>query len=89
MRRRPADALIDLALWRHRELDREWVERMARDECGFCHGKPVINAASWFTLGVDRYAPCPRCGKTVEPAPRESGPARLGSPPEEEESGET
>src|SRR5215207_2320735 len=31
-------------------------------ECGFCQGRPVGNAAAWHTLGVPKYAPCPRCG---------------------------
>lgn len=31
-------------------------------ECGFCHGKPVGNAARWTSLNAPKYAPCPRCG---------------------------
>jgi hypothetical protein len=81
-RRHPATAEIDLALWRHRQLDRECDETMARDECHFCHDRPVVNAASWFTLGAPHHVPCPVCGKSVEPAPDEelSGPAQPGSP---------
>jgi rubredoxin len=38
-----------------------------RSECGFCKGKPVHNAAAWTSLGVPRYAACPRCGVLREP----------------------
>jgi hypothetical protein len=31
-------------------------------KCGFCHGKPVLNAEAWTRAGAPKYAPCPRCG---------------------------
>jgi hypothetical protein len=31
--------------------------------CGFCQGKPVLNAAAWTTWGAPHYVPCPRCGE--------------------------
>lgn len=36
----------------------------AKPPCGFCHGRPVGNAARWTSLGAPEYAPCPRCGQT-------------------------
>lgn len=33
-------------------------------ECGFCHGQPVLNAASWLDDKPRPAAPCPRCGVT-------------------------
>lgn len=41
-------------------------------ECGFCHGKPVGDAATWLDGKPRPSAPCPRCGVTT---PFESGPA--------------
>jgi hypothetical protein len=31
--------------------------------CGFCKGRPVLNAAAWVSLDAPKYAPCPRCGR--------------------------
>lgn len=33
--------------------------------CGFCHGKPVGNAASWIDGKPRPPAACPRCGVTT------------------------
>lgn len=33
-------------------------------ECGFCHGRPVSDAASWIDGKPRPPAPCPRCGVT-------------------------
>ncbi len=35
--------------------------------CGFCQGKPVINAAVWWSDRETEYLPCPRCGEVNEP----------------------
>jgi hypothetical protein len=37
---------------------------VTRGECGFCHGKPVGNAATWQDGKPRPPAPCPRCGRT-------------------------
>lgn len=31
--------------------------------CGFCHDRPVLNAAAWVALDEPRYLACPRCGR--------------------------
>jgi hypothetical protein len=33
------------------------------DECQFCQGRPVGDAASWVDGKPRPPAPCPRCGK--------------------------
>jgi hypothetical protein len=38
------------------------------DVCGFCKGKPVLNAAAWTTIGASKYAACPRCGQEWDDA---------------------
>jgi hypothetical protein len=50
--------------------------------CGFCHGKPVLNAAVWTDAGAPHYAACPRCGARPWAYCRECG-VELG----EDESG--
>src|SRR4051812_10942814 len=37
--------------------------------CGFCHGRPVGNAASWLDGKPRSPLPCPRCGEMNYPAP--------------------
>lgn len=39
---------------------------LARQACGFCHGRPVGNAATWVDGKPRPPAPCPRCGQTYE-----------------------
>ena len=35
------------------------------ESCGFCHGRPVGNAATWLDGKPRPPAACPRCGKTT------------------------
>lgn len=41
-----------------------------RSPCGFCHGQPVTNAATWIDGKPRPAAACPRCGETNQPTPR-------------------
>lgn len=41
-------------------------DRSREKVCGFCHGQPVGDAASWLDGKPRPPAPCPRCGKTCE-----------------------
>lgn len=43
------------------------------NQCGFCKGQPVGNAAAWVDGGPRRSAACPRCGaRTPYPEEREA-----------------
>ncbi len=54
--------LAQLARRLHDAERRAGVPMGSTRECGFCHGQPVRNAASWIDPDAPSTAPCPRCG---------------------------
>jgi hypothetical protein len=48
-------------------LDLSYCVNEAELACGFCKGRPVVNASGWVAAGAPAYVPCPRCGSTHQP----------------------
>jgi hypothetical protein len=49
-------------------VDAGEIREAVKHPCGFCHGRPVGDAASWVDGKPRPPAPCPRCGETNQEA---------------------